>query len=108
MRDHRQANNDRISSKRTVKQLEFGHGAPGTGALQELWVERFNAFRQHALKKSLDEPFCGDDVLRFFDSIISKMRPSKGKTGLGVSNDDQCFPRPVELWHLHLPESFRI
>ncbi|KAK9372787.1 uncharacterized protein V1513DRAFT_466306 [Lipomyces chichibuensis] len=40
-----------------------------------LWVERFNAFRTQALKQSLSVPFTGDDVLRFFDSIIGKLRP---------------------------------
>ncbi|KAK9246717.1 hypothetical protein V1506DRAFT_505362 [Lipomyces tetrasporus] len=75
-----EASNDRLSSKRTLRQLQFGHGAPGTRENQELWVERFNAFRRFTLKQSLDEPFNGDDVLRFFDSIVSKITPgSKGK-----------------------------
>lgn len=64
------AQSDRLTSKRTVKQLQFGHGAPGTRAKQSLWIRRFNAFRQHTLKQSLDTPFTGDDMLRFFDAII--------------------------------------
>lgn len=40
---------DRTTSKKTVKQLEFGHGAPGTRLIQELWVTRFNKFRQCTL-----------------------------------------------------------
>lgn len=36
--------NDRVSSNQTVKQLQYGHGAPGTRQHQELWVGRFNAF----------------------------------------------------------------
>lgn len=38
------AEDDRISSKKTVKQLEFGSGAPSTRLAQELWIGRFNAF----------------------------------------------------------------
>lgn len=32
------AENDRITSNQTVKQLQDGHGAPDTQAAQELWV----------------------------------------------------------------------
>ncbi|MCJ1267501.1 hypothetical protein MMC22_007386 [Lobaria immixta] len=49
------AEDDRISSKSRVKQLEFGNGAPST---------RF-----------LDKPFGGDDLVRFFDAILDKVRP---------------------------------
>lgn len=75
--------NDRISSKRTVKQLESGNGAPGTQLIQEPWIGRFNAFRQLTLKQSLDEPFGGDDLLRFFDEMLDKIRPKiAGKPAL--------------------------
>ena len=69
------ADDDRISSKRRVKQLEFGNGAPSTRLTQELWIGRFNAFRQFTLKQSLDKPFGGDDLVRFFDAILDKVRP---------------------------------
>ncbi|KAK9315813.1 hypothetical protein V1524DRAFT_414929 [Lipomyces starkeyi] len=65
----------RLTSKRTVKQLQFGHGLPGTRAQQQLLVERFNAFRTHTLKQYLSVPFSGDDILRFSDSIIGKLHP---------------------------------
>lgn len=64
------AHADRISSKKTIQQLEFGHGAPSTRAHQTLWINRFNAYRQHSLKQSLSTPFTGDDMLRFFDATI--------------------------------------
>ncbi|MCJ1264769.1 hypothetical protein MMC22_004644 [Lobaria immixta] len=64
-----------ISSKKTVKQLEFGSGAPSTRLAQELWIGRFNAFRQFTLKQSLDKPFGGDDLVRFFDAMLYKIRP---------------------------------
>lgn len=38
------AEKDRLSSKQTAKQLQFGRGAPGTRYIQDLWIERFNAF----------------------------------------------------------------
>ncbi|KAK9486020.1 hypothetical protein V1527DRAFT_482434 [Lipomyces starkeyi] len=62
-----------LTSKRTVKQLQFEHGSPSTRAQQQLWAERFNAFQTKTLK-SLSVPFTGDDVLRYFDSIIGKLR----------------------------------
>ena len=67
------AEDDRNSSKKTVKQLEFGSGAPSTRLAQELWIGRFNAFRQFTLKQSLDKPFGGDDLVRFFDAMLDKL-----------------------------------
>jgi hypothetical protein len=68
------ATSDRLTSKRRLKQLEFGSGAPDTRYKQSLWVRRFNAFRQHTLKQDLTVPFTGDDIVRFFDTIIGKLR----------------------------------
>ena len=67
------AETDRITSKRTIKQLQFGHGAPKTQESQSLRATRFNAFRQHTLKQSLKTPFTGYDLVRFFDAIIRKL-----------------------------------
>jgi len=67
---------DRISSKKAIKSLEFGRGAPGTVQTAQLWVQRFNAFRQSTLRKPIDLPFTGDDLLRFLDVIIGKLRPN--------------------------------
>src|ERR1700760_684659 len=66
---------DRVLSKKTVKQLEFGYGAPMTREHQSLWIERFNAFRTHTLNQSLEQPFTGNDLIRFFDTIIGKIQP---------------------------------
>lgn len=63
---------NRLASKKTVKQLQFGHGAPGTREKQDLWVRRFNSYRQHTLRQDPSVPFTGEDLIRFFDSIISK------------------------------------
>lgn len=63
---------DRVTSKRTVKQLEFGRGAIGTRYQQALWVNRFEHFRKDTLKQSLDVPFTCDDMLRFLDSILGE------------------------------------
>jgi hypothetical protein len=68
------ADEDRISSKKAIKSLEFGRGAPGTIDMAQHWVQRFNAFRQSTLRRSIDIPFTGDDVLRFLDTIIGKLR----------------------------------
>jgi coproporphyrinogen III oxidase-like Fe-S oxidoreductase len=37
------AADDRISSKKTVKSLEFGGGAPSTVKQAQLWMQRFTA-----------------------------------------------------------------
>lgn len=57
---------DRLSSKRTVKTPCFGHRALGTRQAQDLYVTRFDTFYTCTLKKSLDTPFSGDDLLGFF------------------------------------------
>lgn len=44
------AQEDRYLSKKTSKQLEWGHGSPGTQYLQQLWIARFQTFREHTLK----------------------------------------------------------
>jgi len=91
------AEEDRISSKRTVKTLEFGKGAPGTIAISHLWVQRFTAFREYTLRQSIEKPFSGDDLLRFFDSIISKLKPNiRGK--VAPSSEYIC------VGHMHLSE----
>jgi hypothetical protein len=38
-------------------------------------VQRFNVFRTSTLHQSIDTPFTGADVIRFFDSIISIIKP---------------------------------
>jgi hypothetical protein len=67
------AASDRITSKRRAKQLQFGRGAPGTRYTQNLWVLRFEAFREHVLQQDVTVPFTGEDFLRFFDSIIGSL-----------------------------------
>jgi hypothetical protein len=61
---------DRHNSKRTMTQLEFGRGAPGTRNAESLWVNRFENFRVETVGHSLANPFSRDDMIRFFDSII--------------------------------------
>ncbi|KAK9245323.1 hypothetical protein V1506DRAFT_521936 [Lipomyces tetrasporus] len=96
------ADSDRLTSKRAFKQLQFGHGPPGTRTQQELWVARFNAFRTHSLKKSLSVPFSGEDIVRFFDSIIGRLAPAgRGKPAI---NDDvviNAFPHHFSLRNFH-------
>lgn len=61
---------DRISSKKTVKKLQFQASAPGTVQAYGLWTRRFEAFREHVLHQSTDVPFTGEDMIRFLDSIM--------------------------------------
>lgn len=57
----------RLSSKKVSRQLQFSFGAPSTRRQQSLWITRFEAFRIHALKQSLDTPYTSEDLIRFFD-----------------------------------------
>ncbi|MCJ1266574.1 hypothetical protein MMC22_006459 [Lobaria immixta] len=81
------AKQDHLKSKRTVKQLEFGHGSPSTMEFQVLWVNCFTAFREHTLKKSRQEPFTRDDIVRPFDIMIDKIK-STLKVKPTVSTED--------------------
>lgn len=66
------AEQDRLTSKKTVKQLTFGSGAKTTQYQQSLWVNRFEVFREHTLKQPLDKPFEPDEVIRFLDAILGE------------------------------------
>lgn len=66
------ATTDRIASKKTVKQLAFGRGAPSTLDRQDLWIRRFTEYRRHTLSQDPTKPFSGDDLIRFLDSVIGK------------------------------------
>lgn len=63
---------DRVSSKKTLKNLQLHSRAPGTEGEYSLWIARFNAFREHTLRQSLDTPFTGADMIRFFDCMIGR------------------------------------
>ncbi|KAI9795147.1 MAG: hypothetical protein M1816_000169 [Peltula sp. TS41687] len=76
----------RSGKYRGQKGLQFGHDAPSTRAGQKLWVDRFNAYREFTLRKSLAQTFDGEDILRFLDSVIDKLVPNgKVQPGPGVS-----------------------
>ena len=70
-----EAQADRYTSKKVVKQLEFGYGSPSHRYAQDLWVRRFATFREHTLRQDLKTKFNGDDVVRCFDVIIPKLTP---------------------------------
>jgi hypothetical protein len=76
---------DRMKSKRVVMTLDFRHGSPSTQRTQTLWIRRFDAFRR-AIGQSTEQPFCGDDLIRFFFSILDKMdKAFANKPGPNVS-----------------------
>ncbi|KAI9790015.1 MAG: hypothetical protein M1816_005629 [Peltula sp. TS41687] len=61
---------DRLNTKRTIKSLQFGH----------------------VPRKSVAQPFDGDDLLRFFDCIIAKVKPhSRDKSAPWVSLITNAF-----------------
>ncbi|RYN21317.1 hypothetical protein AA0112_g10335 [Alternaria arborescens] len=74
------ADADRISSKRTVKQLTFQHGPTVSRVAQTLWIRRLETWRE-AVGQDVRKPFTGDDLIRFMDVIIPKMVVVEGKPG---------------------------
>ena len=76
---------DRLSSEKTAKTLEYGHGPPSEHYHQDLWVNRFNAFRITTLRQSLETPFTGDDLIRFLDSHINKLEQMKDKPAPNIN-----------------------
>ncbi|OQD77494.1 hypothetical protein PENDEC_c002G00680 [Penicillium decumbens] len=70
----------RVSTKRTVKQLEFSAAAPSTRLHNERWANRLNMFRQEVLHQDLDTPFTGNELVRFFDAMIDVMKPGGNRT----------------------------
>jgi hypothetical protein len=56
MLDH--ALDDRIASKRQLKQLAFVKGSPATQYIHALWWNRFTEFEQNTLKKGYETPTC--------------------------------------------------
>ncbi len=70
---------DRYTTKKTAKQLEYGHGVARTRYLQQQWTIRFDTFRKHTLQKSTESTPSGDDILRFFDGIIDKLGSKEDK-----------------------------
>ncbi|KAJ5522257.1 hypothetical protein N7527_006372 [Penicillium freii] len=83
---------NRLASKKRVKQLQFGYGAPSYRFAQDLWVRRFNTYRQHTLRQDLTIPFTGEDLIRFFDSVIDIVKPiDTGKPVPNVSLVNRAF-----------------
>lgn len=66
------ASDDRLSTKKKVKTLEFGTGSPVMIQRAYLWKNRFEAFRKSTLDQDLKTPFTGMDILRFLDAIIGE------------------------------------
>lgn len=69
------AESDRVSTKKLVKQLQFLDGAisPGSRFTHTLWVRRLESLRQ-AWGQDINKPYSGDDLIRFFAAIIRKSK----------------------------------
>lgn len=67
---------DRLESKRTFKQLQFGSNLPNVRLAQSLWVQRFEDFRKTTLKQDVNKPFNGEDLFRFISVIVGKSSAS--------------------------------
>ncbi|CAI7636217.1 unnamed protein product [Penicillium viridicatum] len=80
---------NRLTSKKRVKQLQFGYGAPSFRRSQDLEVRWFNTYRQYTLRQDPTILFTGEDLIRFVDSVIDIVKPtdtSKPAPNLGLIN----------------------
>jgi hypothetical protein len=90
MLDH--ALEDRLASKKKVKQLTFVKGSRSTQYIHALWWNRFTGFRQNTLTKGYGQRPIGqtwptdnccspevspqsEDLERFFNTIVSRVQP---------------------------------
>ncbi|KAH8723299.1 hypothetical protein GQ44DRAFT_774140 [Phaeosphaeriaceae sp. PMI808] len=73
MLDH--ALDDRMASKRQVKELAHVRGSPNTQYIHALWWNRFVEFQKNTLCKGADYVPTGQDLERFFTIIVGRVRP---------------------------------
>ena len=65
---------DKISSKKKVKDLTFSLGRPQAQYSRALWTNRLNAFRTATLGHDLSAPPSGEDIERFLSIIFDKLK----------------------------------
>lgn len=75
----RDAEHDRIASKKVVRKLKFGSGARSTRYNQLLWVRRLEAFREITLQQDIEQPYDGDTLIRFFSSMLRQYHGARQK-----------------------------
>ena len=74
---------DRYKSKKVVKQLKIGHGSPGEKYRQDLWVRRFDTFREHKVRQELNS----SEILAHSLSHVERhtaapIAPQQGRNGI--------------------------
>ncbi|UPX16703.1 uncharacterized protein EKO05_0007091 [Ascochyta rabiei] len=97
MLDH--ALDDRIASKRQVKQLTFAKGTPNTQYIHALWWNRFAEFRLNTLNKGANDLPKSEELERFFTTIVSRVKPRTNqvpayswlKSGVGFTIESCVF-----------------
>ena len=72
---------DRLSSKKEVKTLQYTLGRPITQYETALWMRRLQAYRTETLGNDLTIAPSGEQIERFLTSILSKVKP-KSKHGV--------------------------
>lgn len=66
---------DRVFSKKEVKNLKFTLGRPSTWYQHALWMRRLQAFRSEVLGSSLTTAPTGEHFERFLTSMLDKVQP---------------------------------
>ncbi|KAK5256924.1 hypothetical protein LTR16_002062 [Cryomyces antarcticus] len=65
----------RKSTKINAKTLTNHNGAPGTQRARSRWANMYNAFAQDVLKQKSRKAPTAEDIERFFDGIVTILRP---------------------------------
>ncbi|KFZ16943.1 hypothetical protein V501_01982 [Pseudogymnoascus sp. VKM F-4519 (FW-2642)] len=69
------ATEDRLTSKRFSKNLRFSRGRKTTQYRNDLWFRRFATFRQFTLRVQQDDTPTGEQLERFLETIVKKVKP---------------------------------
>ncbi|KFY24325.1 hypothetical protein V493_05304 [Pseudogymnoascus sp. VKM F-4281 (FW-2241)] len=69
------ATEDRLTSKRFSKNLQFSRGRKTTQYRNDLWFRRFATFRQFTLRVREDQTPTGEQLERFLETIVNKVKP---------------------------------
>lgn len=99
---------ERIASKKALKSLTYGRGAPTALESQRRWAARLEAFRSAVLNQDIKTPFTGDDLLRFYDSIIGEpFTPAIRHRSLRYLTSSDHLQGKLRPYQMELPQPLR-
>jgi len=104
-----QAASSRVSSKKAVKQLQFGSGGPRNPHCSAAVGATFQCLSNFHAASINRQSFTGADVICFFDSIIGIVKPSvREQAGSKPHGGDQGIWDHSFLWNVSVQQEERI